>query len=184
MKALWSLYFLSQVIFFSPFADRTPIISQTNTKKHPSKPQNKSLETWYNNWSWVSIVGLSQESVMAWGDRWTEEAFGCGLWPSVSVGGHWGRDMKKKLWKVRGHLQQLSSLSITHFTWGLSGWWDYHWLMVESLFESLSSFALQNFTSGLCFFSWLPSNCHADFDLPTNYLLFFWVVKQDRSGKM
>lgn len=131
----------------------------------------------------MSIVGLSQESVMAWGDSWTDEAFGCGLWPSVSVDGQWGRDMKKKLRKVRGHLQQLSSLSITHFTWGLSGWWDCHWLMVESLFESLSSSALQHFTSGLCFFSLPPRNCHADFDLPTNYLLCFWVVKQDRSGK-
>lgn len=78
MKALWPLYFLSQVIFSPLFADRTPIISQTNTKQHPLKRQNKSLETWYNNWSWVSRAGSSQESLIAWGDSWTKEAFARG----------------------------------------------------------------------------------------------------------
>lgn len=43
----------------------------------------------------MSVVGLSQESVMAWGDSWTEQE---GFWmgPSVSVDGQWGRDMEKK----------------------------------------------------------------------------------------
>lgn len=57
------------------------------------------------------------------------------------------------------------------------------WMEVESPFESLHCSALQTFTSGLGFSSWQPRICRADFDFyPQFPPLFFWAVKQDKSG--
>lgn len=70
--------------------------------------------------------------------------------------------MKTKLWNVRGHFQELSSLRATHFTRGrmvrlpLTDGWITVWI-----------------TEQLCFLSWLP-NCHIHFDSPKIYPLFFW----------
>lgn len=111
-KALWMycgrsiFYPVSSFFFFSFFlADRTPIISQTNTK-HSLKAQNKGLETWYNNWRWASVVGWSQQSLIARGDIWT---FGWRLWLSVSVDGQQGHSMK-------GSMRRLGSLTRTLIT--------------------------------------------------------------------
>lgn len=57
------------------------------------------------------------------------------------------------------------------------------WMEVESPFESLHCSALQPITSGLGFSRWQPRICRADFDFyPQFPPLFFWAVKQDKSG--
>lgn len=126
----------------------------------------------------MSVVRWSQESLLAWGDGRAEEAFRRGLWPSVSVGQR-GCDMKTKLWNVRGHLQELSSLRVIHFTWGLmvrlplTDGWITAWI-IEQLWSA-------TFRSCV-FFSSLP-NCHIDFDAPKMDPLFFGVTKQEKGGK-
>lgn len=144
---------------FSPlFADRTPIISQTNTKQHPSKPQNKGLETWYNNWSWVSIVGLSlgvNHGLRRQLDRrgFLEGAFGQVYQLMVNGVVTWKRNSQN----LGVPYNNCHHLALPCFTWGLSRWWDFHWLVVESLFESPSGSALKHFTSVLCFFFFEPT---------------------------
>lgn len=142
--------------FFPPFfADRTPIISQTNTKQHPLKHQNKSPETWYNNWSWVSIVGSSQESLIARGDSWTKEAFA-------------RRPLAKCIswWSMRFRLNNCHHLTLPISPEDLAdGETATDWWLNHSLNHSAALFCY-TVHIWVSLFDLLLSNCHTDSDIP------------------
>lgn len=184
MKALWPLYFLSQVIFFPP-------LCRPDTHNFSNKHKKNILQSLKTKArrpdiiigvGWVWWVSLRSQS-------WPEETagqrrpFGWDLWLSVSVDGQWGRDMKKKLWKVgvTNNNCHHSALPVSPEDSAdgetATDWWLNHRLNHRAALHCNFFYIWTLF-----FFSWLPANCNADFWFTHELSVVFQILKRDRSG--
>lgn len=131
----------------------------------------------------MSVVGLSQESVMAWGDSWTEEAFWMGplaeciSWWSV---GSWH---EKETMKSSGSLT--TTVITQHYPFHLrtrrmvrlplTDGWITVWITEQLCF---ATFLHLDFV----FLADCQLTATPTFDLPTNYLLFFRFLNETEVG--